>query len=186
MEQSPVYRAGFALNITLDIMNITIASISTSHVRGFHACLDTVAREKKYLAQIEALPLERIESFVQDSVANDSVQFVALDGERVVGWADIFPGWASAVSHCGTLGMGVLPEYRGQGIGCQLLGASITKAWKNGITRIELEVRADNEHAIKLYEKFGFIHEACKRQAMRFDGVYYDAIQMCLVAENAV
>ncbi len=167
-------------------MNITIAPIATSHCRGFHACLDTVAREKKYLAQIEALPLHRIEGFVQDSVANDSVQFVALDGERVIGWADIFPAWASAVSHRGSLGMGVLPEYRGQGIGRQLLEASIAKAWKKGITRIELEVRADNEHAIKLYEKVGFVHEARKHQAMRFDGVYYDAIQMCLIAENAV
>lgn len=166
-------------------MNITIAPIATSHVRGFHACLDTVAREKKYLAQIEAHPLESIEAFIQDSVKNDSVQFVALDGERVVGWADIFPAWASAVSHCGNLGMGVLPEYRGRGVGCQLLEASIAKAWKKGITRIELEVRADNERAIRLYEKFGFVHEARKRQAMRFDGVYYDTIQMSLVAESA-
>lgn len=165
-------------------MNIAIAPISLSHVHGFHACLDTVAREKMYLAQIGALPLERIENFVRDNVANDAVQFVALDGDRVIAWADISQAWASAVSHCGSLGMGVLPGYRGRGIGHQLLDACIAKAWEKGLTRIELEARADNDRAIKLYEKFGFTHEARKRNAMRFDGLYYDTVLMSLVREN--
>src|SRR5690349_6126386 len=92
---------------------LRIVSIAPAHAAGFHACLDTVAREKRYLAQIEALPLDRIEGFVRDSVRDDAVQFVALDEhDRVVGWADIFPDWAHAVRHCGTLGMGVHPDFR--------------------------------------------------------------------------
>jgi RimJ/RimL family protein N-acetyltransferase len=47
--------------------------------------------------------------------------------------------------------------------------------------RRELEARADNERAIRLYERVGFAHEATKRNAMRFDGVYYDAVQMSLL-----
>jgi ribosomal protein S18 acetylase RimI-like enzyme len=167
-------------------MNIVIAPIAESHASGFRACLDIVAREKRYLAQIEAPPLERVEAFVRDSVANDYVQFTALDVERgdfVVGWADIFVAWPHAMSHRGTLGMGILPEYRGRGVGRRLLETCISKAWSKGITRIELEVRADNTRAIKLYEKFGFIQEALKSRAMRFDGVYYDAIQMSLLKQ---
>jgi hypothetical protein len=87
-------------------MPIVISPIAVAHAASFHSCLDTVAREKQYLAQVEALPLDKIETFVRENVANDSVQFVALDGARVVGWADIFPAWPYAVSHCGTLGMG--------------------------------------------------------------------------------
>jgi hypothetical protein len=37
-------------------MNIVIAPIAESHASGFRACLDIVAREKRYLAQIEAPP----------------------------------------------------------------------------------------------------------------------------------
>ena len=162
-------------------MTPVIHPISESHAASFRDCLDSVAREKKYLAQIEALPLDRVMGFVRDSVANDAAQFVALDGDRVVGWADIFPHWAHALAHCGRLGMGVLPAYRGRGIGRQLLAACITKAQAKGITRIELEARADNVRAIALYEKLGFVHEVRKRQAMRFDGVYFDAVQMSLV-----
>ena len=161
--------------------NILVAPIALHHAAGFHACLDAVAREKRFLAQTEALPLARIEGFVADSVARDAVQFVALDGDQVVGWADIFPAWAAAVAHCGQLGMGLLPKHRGRGIGERLLRACLTKAAVQGLTRIELEARADNAAAIALYRKCGFEHEALKRRAMRFDGVYFDAVQMSLL-----
>jgi ribosomal protein S18 acetylase RimI-like enzyme len=161
-------------------MTATITPITLAHTASFHACLDAVAREQRYLAQIEAPPLARIEGFVRDSVAADAAQFVALDSDVVVGWADIFPAWAHAVAHTGTLGMGLLPAYRGQGLGRALLLACIAKAKAQGITRITLQVRADNAVAIRLYEAVGFGHEARLPGAMRFDGVYFDALQMSL------
>ena len=162
-------------------MSIAIVPIALHHAGSYRACLDLVAREGRYLAQIEALPIERIMEFLGQNVTSDAVQFVALDGEWVVGWADIFAAWQPALSHCGRLGMGVHPDYRGQGIGERLLAACIAKARAKGITRIELETRIDNARAIRLYEKLGFVHEACKKNAMRFDGAYYDAFQMCLI-----
>ena len=165
-------------------MSVIIAPVALHHAPGYRSCLDVVAREKRFLAQLEALPLERIQGFVQSSVASDAVQFMALDGKTVVGWADIFPAWAAAVAHCGTLGMGLLPAYRGQGIGHRLLQACLDKAAGKGITRVTLEVRADNAAAIRLYEKAGFVQEALMRRAMRFDGVYFDALQMSRLAPD--
>lgn len=164
---------------------LPIVPVQERHAASYRECLDLVARERRFLAQTEALPLERIVGFVRDSVAHDAIQFFALDGERVVGWADIFPGWAQAVSHCGSLGMGVHPDYRGQGLGQRLLSACIEKAWRKGLTRIELEARADNAAAIALYSRLGFRHEALKSQAMRFDGQYFDAVQMRLLKGEA-
>ena len=162
---------------------IEIVPVAEHHAEGFRACLDAVARERRYLAQVEAPPLERIEAFVRESVANDAAQFMAVDGDRVVGWADVLPRWAHAVAHVGSVGMGVLPAYRGRGIGRRLLEACIAKAWDQGITRIELEVRADNEPAIALYRALGFEQEAVKRRAMRVDGVYHDALLMSLLKD---
>jgi len=162
-------------------MAVAVTPIALEHAVGFHACLDAVAKEKRYLAQTRALPLERIEAFVRESVAKDAVQFVALDGSTVIGWADIFPAWADAVSHVGSLGMGLLAAYRGQGVGERLLRACLAKAQAKGIARVELESRADNQRAIRLYERLGFQRETLKRRAMRFDGVYYDSVQMSLL-----
>jgi RimJ/RimL family protein N-acetyltransferase len=166
-------------------MNVVIKPIAEPHIASFHQTLDAVAREGKHLAQVQAPPLERIQEFVRANIAADAVQFVALEGERVVGWADVLPAWAQAISHCGQLGMGLLPEYRGKGIGEQLLRACIEKAWQSGLTRIELEVRHDNGRAIMLYDKLGFAREGMKRNGMRFDGVYYDTLFMSLLAPGS-
>jgi RimJ/RimL family protein N-acetyltransferase len=80
--------------------------------------------------------------------------------------------------------MGLLPAHRGRGLGRQLLSACLDKAMSNGITRVELEVRADNERAIKLYERMGFSREALKRHGMRFGGEYHDSVQMSLILED--
>jgi putative acetyltransferase len=160
---------------------LPIVPIQASHAPSFRACLDVVARERRYLAQVEAPSLDRVQAFVDSGIAGDAVQFVALDGTRVVGWADIFPDWAHAVAHRGHLGIGVHPDYRGRGLGTRLLRACIAKAWAKGLTRIELEARADNLTAIHLYQKLGFAQEAIKSRGLRFDGTYYDAVQMALL-----
>jgi RimJ/RimL family protein N-acetyltransferase len=165
-------------------MSVTVVPIAETHVESFHACLDSVAREEKYLAQVAALPLPQVQAFVREGIASGAAQFVAVDGSTVVGWCDIFPGWAHAVQHCGSLGMGLLPAYRGRGIGRELLSSCLRKALTNGVTRVELEARADNLQALKLYEHMGFVQEAVKRNGMRFHGKYYDSVQMSLLLEN--
>lgn len=156
--------------------------IAESHALSFRECLDVVARERQFLALYEAPSPAAVLAFVQENLANDVAQFVALDGLRVVGWADIVPGWAHAIAHCGTLGMGVLPDYRGRGIGESLLRACLAKARTRGITRVELAARADNARAIRLYERLGFVREGVKRGAMRYDGVDHDCLMMAWVS----
>ncbi len=165
---------------------VRIAPIALDHAEGFHACLDSVAREGRYLAQWHALPLERVQGFVRDSVEQDAVQFVALAGERgaerVVGWADVFPHWAHALQHVGTLGMGVHADFRGQGLGRRLLAACLEKAERKGLLRVELSARADNLRAIRLYEALGFRHEGLKRRALRFPDGFHDSVSMAWLA----
>jgi ribosomal protein S18 acetylase RimI-like enzyme len=81
--------------------------------------------------------------------------------------------------------MGVLPEYRGKGLGPRLLRACIAAAVERGITRIELDVRVDNHRAIRLYEQQGFRREALRVHGMRVDGEYVDALAMALLVEGS-
>lgn len=165
-------------------MDVSIEPVSEKYAPSFHACLDSVAREKKFLAQTEAVPLDRFLGFVKDSVKNDAAQFIAVDGRTVVGWCDVFASWPEATKHCGTLGMGVLKDYRRKGIGARLLLATLAKAKAKGIVRVSLRVRADNAGAIKLYEDTGFVVEARLKNSMRFDGVYFDELQMSLTLSD--
>lgn len=162
-------------------MDFTIRQIQFADAASFRECLDSVARERRYLAQVEALPLDRVQEFVQQSVESSAAQYVAVANDRVVGWCDVFPHWAHALRHVGSLGMGVAAGYRGQGIGERLLRSTIAHALHSGIFRITLEARADNAAAIRLYEKVGFRHEARIPCALRFDGVFYEGVQMALL-----
>jgi L-phenylalanine/L-methionine N-acetyltransferase len=98
--------------------------------------------------------------------------------KKIIGWADIIPLDHSTMNHVGCLGMGVMAEFRGQGIGSKLLASVIQHAWANGLKRLELEVFADNEVAIALYKKHGFVQEGVKRFARVVDGHYQDIIVM--------
>jgi ribosomal protein S18 acetylase RimI-like enzyme len=159
---------------------IRIVPIAKEHIEGFHACLDSVARERRYLAFIEAPPLGSAREFVLSNIERDIPQFVALNGEDVIGWCDISLLRLEGFTHCGRLGMGVHKHFRSMGIGTKLIEQTIGKAKEKGLERIELEVFASNIPAIKLYEKIGFVMEGVKKKARKLDGSYDDLVEMVL------
>ena len=59
------------------------------------------------------------------------------------------------------INVGILPEYRGNGIGNMLMDAMIDECKKNSVTCVHLEVRKSNSVAISLYEKYGFYRMRC-------------------------
>lgn len=157
-----------------------IVPIAEEHIEGFHACLDSVSRERRYLAFLEAPPLESAREFVLSNIEGDIPQFVALNGEEVIGWCDISPMKLEGFTHCGSLGMGIHQDFRGMGIGTKLIERTIGKAKEKGLERIELEVFASNIPAIKLYEKIGFVVEGVKKKARKLDDAYDDLVEMAL------
>ena len=160
--------------------DVEIVPISEEDVESYHACLDSVVRERRYLAGVKAGPIESAREFVSSNIRNNYPQYVALKKNRVVGWCDIIPMKGADFSHCGRLGMGVLKGYRGKGLGTLLLNATLGAAKEFGLERVELEVYTSNTPAIRLYEKRGFVSEGVKKRARKLDGEYYDIQIMAL------
>lgn len=157
---------------------VRIVPFAKEHVAGFHAALDLIAREGRWLAMLEAPPLGRTRRFVLDSLKDGAVHFVALDGSKVAGWCDLRVKSAATQRHSAVLGMGLLPGYRGQGLGGRLLSATLEGGRERGLRRIELIVRTDNAPAIALYRRHGFVVEGTCRQYLSLDGVDHDALLM--------
>lgn len=162
-------------------MAIRIQRCTAETAEGFRRALDAVARERRHLAYLQAPPPETMRRFVEQILAKGWSQFYALDENRVVGWCDILPDEREGQTHCGRLGMGLLPEYRGRGIGARLISATLADALGKGLTRIELEVFASNTRARALYRKAGFAEEGRKRRARILDGVADDIVIMALL-----
>jgi ribosomal protein S18 acetylase RimI-like enzyme len=52
--------------------------------------------------------------------------------------------------------LGVIPAYRGRGLGRALLLKALYGFWRAGLGRAHLEVTAQNEAAVRLYRRVGF------------------------------
>ncbi len=59
-------------------------------------------------------------------------------------------------AHAWIAGLGMLPNWRGQGIGTQLLATTHTVLRKAGVKRVTLEVHDGNEPALQLYHQHGY------------------------------
>lgn len=160
---------------------ITIEPIRADHIESFREALDKVSRERKYLTLLEAPPLESVRAFVLGMIENGHPQFVAVAESDVVGWCDIRRHDRPSHAHRGTLGMGIIPGYRDQGLGTRLITTTLDAARELGLHRIELDVHADNPRAVALYKKVGFVREGIARDAVKIDGRYIDSIGMAVI-----
>ena len=162
-------------------MAVEIVTISQDHIEGFHRALDFVAREKRYLAFLEAPPLDEARAYVLNNIAKGYPHLVVLSDGEVVGWCDVVPKSRPVHAHVGVLGMALLPEFRGQGVGERLMRQTLDTARAFGLHRVELTVREDNNNAIALYKKIGFEIEGLMRGAMKVDGVCENVFLMALL-----
>jgi ribosomal protein S18 acetylase RimI-like enzyme len=165
----------------LSPLSFVVVPVREEHIDGFRAAVDSVARERKYLALLEAPPEADTRSYVRQNIAERVPHFVALADGKVVGWCDVaLMPWPSQ-RHSGVLGMGVIHSHRGRGVGRALLDATLLSAWEKGLTRVELTVRFDNEPAKRLYEGFGFVTEGLRKRHLCIDGQFIDSWLMALL-----
>lgn len=161
--------------------SFVVVAVGEEHVEGFRAAVDSVARERKYLALLEAPPQADTRHYVLQNIAQGVPHFVALAAGNVVGWCDVaLLPWPTQ-RHSGILGMGVIESHRRRGVGRALLETTLRAAWKKGLTRVELTVRFDNEPAKRLYESFGFVTEGLRKRHMYVDGQFIDSWLMALL-----
>jgi ribosomal protein S18 acetylase RimI-like enzyme len=120
-------------------------------------------------------------AFVLDHIKRGHPQFVAITAGDVVGWCDVTPLDRPTQAHRGVFGVGLLPQFRGQGIGTKLTQSAPAAARTFGLHRVELTVREPNTGAIELYKKEGFEIEGVERDAVLVDGVYENVVCMAVV-----
>lgn len=131
--------------------------------------------------QTPFLPQSRFENRVQGQPDNVR-SLVALVNGEIVGQLGVVQFTRPRRSHVATFGMAVHDAWHGKGIGSALMDAMIDLCdnWLN-VKRIEMEVFADNEAAIGLYHKFGFVAEG-RAVAFAFrNGHYADVLRMARV-----
>jgi L-amino acid N-acyltransferase YncA len=157
---------------------MTVRAGGLADIEGAWHCVGVVACERAYIALLEPPPLEQSRSFWTSLIEAGHPFLVAVDGTTVVGWCNVVPVPQPIFAHVATLSMGLLPAYRGRGLGRQLMTLALEGARTCGLERVELTVFDGNERAQRLYAKMGFVVEGVQAKRAKMDGRYRDAILM--------
>lgn len=136
----------------------------------------TYSDENRFTASQEADFLQR----KTDSANN--VEIIAVVDDVVAGTAGIDAlGMRDKIKHRAVFGIAITKEFWGLGIGKYLMEACIECAREAGYLQLELEVVAENERAVEMYRRAGFIEYGRNPKAFRLrTGEYQELIDMRL------
>ena len=146
-------------------------------------CINKISSESDFLTFGNGefvISIGQEEKFLEDiSRQNNAIFIVAEIDCTIVGTLSFSGGGRPRISHTGEIGISILKEYWGNGIGTEFIKYLIEWCKQSGVIRkINLEVRNDNFSAIHIYKKLGFTEEGVIRRFMQIDGIFYDGLFM--------
>lgn len=109
--------------------------------------------------------------------ATSTLLVATVDG-LPVGLVDLMGATPPEESHSGTFGISVDKEWRGSGVGGQLIEALMAWAGAHGITRVQGMAWVNNPRALDFYDRHGFTREGVCRSAVVRDGQPIDVVMI--------
>ncbi|MCG9649042.1 GNAT family N-acetyltransferase [Vibrio brasiliensis] len=135
-----------------------------------------VVNNNRYLPDIKR---EEFDSMFSDSQHN----FVAVESDgELLGHLAINSTSKPRLKHSASFGIAVAKTSRGKGVGRFLMEYLLAYCDEQlNLTRLELEVHANNVAALALYKSFGFEVEGTKRKAVLVEDALIDIVIMSRV-----
>jgi L-amino acid N-acyltransferase YncA len=110
---------------------------------------------------------------------------LAVDEGEVIGYAAVEPlhGWSS---HVGEVRVIVDPGHRGRGVGRALARQAVSEALRLGLTKMVVEVTADQDATVAMFRSLGFDPEALLADHVRDKaGELHDLLILAHSVEDA-
>lgn len=117
-----------------------------------------------------AMPIEREEAFLQEMRGSETKMMIVcmVDG-KLARTCQISRSPRCRTRHRGSIGIALLQEFWGLGIGTDMMSELISTAEDWGLQQLELEVIEGNHRAVGLYEKMGFETVSATPNAIRLE-----------------
>lgn len=163
-------------------IEVTIGAPDVADAPILIALVNRLATEPNFLFINPIDPTSGLElvrnHLVTIATTQSEAVLVAREGKTLVGLVTGIRGNHAARRGVIDIGLGVIPERRGRGIGYLLMKGLERWAITAGCHRLQLRVTIDNAAAVALYRKCGFDVEGIARNGASVDGRYYDDFQM--------
>lgn len=121
---------------------------------------------------------QQIDLITRYNESTNNIMLVAESDDQIVGMATVAVIDNNRQSHVAEIGVSIIKEYWGYGIGSILTEEMIQFASYADIKVLTLEVVTQNKRAIKLYEKFGFNIVGTLSKRLKSEYHYYDTYTM--------
>jgi RimJ/RimL family protein N-acetyltransferase len=139
--------------------------------RGLARLFADVRREGRWLVTPPSAVSQPSEAFFIGEMirGEEGLALVAEAGGETIGNVLVSIERNVVSSHVGTLSIVVAEGWRDVGIGSAMVRAAQEWAAGHGLLKVALAVFPDNERAIAVYERAGFVREGLRRRQYRGD-----------------
>ncbi|MFD1317539.1 GNAT family N-acetyltransferase [Loigolactobacillus zhaoyuanensis] len=140
--------------VTIRIVRPTDAAQLLTLLRQLQQETPFLLADATDLASSATAETEQLTQLLQ---TDNNLLLVAALGDQLVGFARVAASSAPEIQHIGEVGIALLHEFWGYGLGTALLEEVLAWAQANPLMRrLELTVQQRNQRAYQLYQKLGF------------------------------
>ncbi len=164
------------------IIRQALESDAEQMIRMSKQCCSETRNLSSTAEEYATFTVEMEKKWINDrNVDGALLQVVEVDGELKGNCMIYSQGKRPRVCHRCGVGIGLLKEIWGNGVGTAMMENAIDFAKQCGYEQMELTVVSTNEAAIHLYEKLGFVRCGTQPHALKYDdGTYADFLLMTL------
>lgn len=157
-------------------------TIRPGRQKDFQGLVDTIrdvtAEETYVVAEGIAEQLLYEETVSRHNVVESRVFFVATVDDDVIGWTHLDLPHLHELQETAQQTVGVRADYRGHGIGSQLLQRGVDWARANGYRKVNNSVPATNDRALEFLANHGWDTEAIRRNHYTIGDGHVDEVMM--------
>ena len=170
-----------ARTVDLDGVEGTVRPARQEDITGIVGVIETVASVDSYVvAGRLAEEVTREDVLLRHNESEDRVFFVATVSDDIVGWLHVGGTKAPKMGHTATLTLGILEEYRGNGLGSTLMESGLEWASGHGYAKVYQNLPATNDRAIAFLEAEGWSVESTREGHYRIDDELVDEVQLAI------
>lgn len=163
---------------------ITLREATPADAKELLAVMNILDKETPFLLvnqqslKLDTEPMAEQIDFIYEQ--DNQLILLAFNHDDLIGVATVMGELDSPLKHIGEIGISILKEYWGYGLGTVMLEEIIVWAKEAGvIKRLEIKVQERNTRALKLYEKVDFETEGIIRRGfLSEDNEYLDIVLM--------
>lgn len=164
--------------------HLTISKACVSDAKNIIRFLNKVGGETDFLSfGLNQFPFSLLDekALIKECLSKGhTLMLVGFINQQIVSQLFLDRSHVPRLSHSGSLGITVSKRYWGQSIATHMLNEAMAWSKSNQITKLQLDVHADNHRAIALYTRLGFVIEGTMTRGMKINDVYFDNVLMGL------